>query len=640
MKYCAKCGTEIPEDQTVCPACGAKLVELPDEASAHINLMKVRVEREPANNTLRTELAELYIKHGLVGDALAEYQKVLKADPKNYAVQIRVAQILYDFEDLTKAETAFRAALHLNPKDRAPVLGLFRIYYLQNKTDEAIALGEKLVAAEPGNAEYRVMLKNLYEKKGDREKVFSELVVLEAIAPGNEQVIRDLAHYYRDRGDWEKAGQYYNKIIGLGHDEPELGSLLGMHYFDQQQYDRAMELFDGLLNRGGLSPESSAAVRIHLALIHAGKGDLAIVEKLTADLISSGKPQAAAGLYKKLAQLFFTIGQHDIKHHRTAAAVTNLEQAVLYDPANASYRELLESLKSNTAATRSRTIRLALTIAAAVVGLVVIVFIGWTVTHNRILLRLEPGAQVAVAVDEKPIPSYWIKPGVLASPVLGIGAHQVKIERPGFEPWQGMARIGLARRAVLDVIMVPIYYSMSVASLPESAVVTIDGQEVGVTPVRIDRLLAVPHSIELAVPNYARWHSTLNVDRPDSIDLGVITMKNLSGAWTGKVGVDAYTYNASFTMTVTQKDSTVKVVYFHQPVEGCIYRGELQGDIASGRFRAEGTVNYSEPGILSLSRKKMKIVIQGKLADDWSRIEGTHFADGLGDHDWWAVRRP
>ena len=103
---------------------------------------------------------------------------------------------------------------------------------------------------------------------------------------------------------------------------------------------------------------------------------------------------------------------------------------------------------------------------------------------------------------------------------------------------------------------------------------------------------------------------------------------------------DAYTYNASFTMTITQKDSAVKIAYYHQPIEGHIYRGELRGYISNGGFYAEGLVNYSEPNVFYTSRKKMKIVMQGKLTDDWSRFEGTHFADGLGEHSWWATRRP
>lgn len=640
MKYCAECGAEIPEGQSTCPTCGAKPVAVADVAAAHINLMKLRAERDPANQALRAELADLYAKHGLVGDALAEYQKIMQADPKNYAIQIRIAQILYNFEDLAKAEAAFRAALHLNPKDRAPVLGLFRIYYIQNKLDEAIALGEKLVAAEPGNAEYRVMLKNLYEKKGDPAKVFQELAALDAITPNNEQVIRNLARHHRDHGEWEKSAQYYNRLVSLGYDDPGLGTQLGLQYYDQQKLDQAAELFEGLLNRGDLDPESSVTVRIHLALLQAGKGDIAVAKKLAADLVSSQSPPVTAGLHKKLAQLFFTIGRHDLEHHRGSTAMAELEKAVLYDPANAAYREFLENVKQSTAATRSKTVRRTLTIAAAAAGLALLAFIGWTVTRNRILLRLEPGVQVAVTVDDQPIPSHWTRPGVLASPVLWIGTHRVKIERPGFEPWHAEARIGLARSCVLDVTMTPIFYSLRVASQPESAAVTIDGQAIGKAPVRIDRLLAVPHQIELAYPNYATWRSNLNVDRRDSIDLGVIALKNLSGSWTGKAGVDAYTYAATFTMTIAQSDSTLTIKYYHQPVEGRVYRGELRGYVSRGRFQAEGMVNYSEPGIIAVSRRKVRVVLQGRLADDWSRIEGTHFAEGLGDHDWQAVRRP
>lgn len=640
MKYCAKCPAEIPEGHTVCPACGAKPVTVPDVTAAHINLMKLRVERDSANVKLRTELAELYFKNGLIGDALAEYKKIAESEPGNYHAHLRCAQILFDFKHLDQAAAAFRSALHINPKDPVSLLGLFRIFYLQHKTDEAIALGEKLIAAEPANVEYHLMLKNLYQQKGDEVKTMQILNKLEAIVPNNEQVIRDLIHHYRKSGEWEKARSYYDRLIGIGQDDVEFGCQLGRFYEEQKRLDEAIKIFEELLNRGGLPPGTGTEIRLDLALIHAGRGDLKTAQKLTADILSPPPAAADSASNKKFAQLLAFLGRQEMEKKHPKPALDHLKKAVYYDPVNPSYQDLLTRLEKESTASRRRLLHRTLQAVSALILTAALVFFGWNATHNRIYLQLEPNAQVTVTVDGKMMPTNWVKPDILASPVLTMGQYRVAIERPGFEPWQGTAVIGFARRGFLAVTMKPIFFSLRAASVPESATVTIDGQIVGQTPVHVDRLLAVPHEIEISAPFYAVWRSRLNVERPDSIDLGVIKLKNLSGTWSGKIGSDAYTYNASFTMTVSQQESTLKITYYHQPIESRVYRGEFGGVIRNGRFHAEGNVNYSEVDVFFLSRKKKRIVFEGALSDDWSRIEGKHFADGLGDHTWWAVRQP
>ncbi len=602
--------------------------------------MKLRVERDPANAKLRTELAELYFKNGLIGDALAEYKKIAEFEPANYHAHLRYAQILFDFKHLDQAAAAFRSALHINPKDPVPLVGLFRIFYLQHKTDEAIALGEKLIAAEPANVEYHIMLKNLYQQKGDEAKTVQILNKLETIVPNNEQVIRDLMHHYWQGGEWEKARSYYERLIKIGQDDAEFGCQLGQFYQEQKRLEEAAEIFEGLLNRGGLPPEIGTEIRLDLALIHAGRGDLKTAQKLTTDILSAPPTAADSTWNKKFAQLLAFLGRQEMEHKHRLLAIDHLKKAVFYDPANPSYQDLLTRVEKESTASRRRLLHRTLQAVLAIIMIAVIVFFGWKATHNRIYLQLEPNAQVNVMVDGKTITAHWIKPDILASPVLTMGQHRVAIERPGFEPWQGTVRIGFGRRGFLAVTMKPIFFSLRVAAVPESATVTIDGQIVGQTPVHIARLLAVPHVIEISAPFYAVWRSRLNVDRSDSIDLGVIMLKNLSGTWTGKIGSDAYTYNASFTMTVSQQETTLKIVYYHQPIEGKVYRGEFNGFIRNGRLHAEGNVNYSEVEVFFLSRKKKKIVLDGALTDDWSRIEGTHFADGLGEHLWWAARQP
>ena len=185
----------------------------------------------------------------------------------------------------------------------------------------------------------------------------------------------------------------------------------------------------------------------------------------------------------------------------------------------------------------------------------------------------------------------------------------------------------------------PIYYLLQFTSVPESAIVTIDGQMVGKTPFIFDRMLARPHVIEVAYKGYGTWTANLTVQEKDSIDLGVINLKNLAGKWRGMVGKEAYRYNASFNMTIEQTDTTLSIKYYHEPKANHTYRGKLKGIINKGEFFAEGEVTYKYLKVFYWVTEKKEIVMRGKISNNWEKIEGTHNIEGMGDKSWWAKPR-
>jgi len=115
-------------------------------------------------------------------------------------------------------------------------------------------------------------------------------------------------------------------------------------------------------------------------------------------------------------------------------------------------------------------------------------------------------------------------------------------------------------------------------------------------------------------------------------------LKNLAGEWGGKIGNDSYTYNAAFRMTVKQKGADLIINYVHQPMDGHTYSGEIKGVFTKGELIARGDLVYKFYGVFRWEKIKRKIVLKGKVSDDWNRIEGNSQVDGLGEQNWWAER--
>lgn len=628
----------MPEGYKICPACGGSIAHLKDEIAAHINLLRKKAEQEPTNSKPHLDLGGLYQTHGLIFEARDEYQRVVAAEPGNFDARFKLAQIYLKLKLGEKAEKEFNAALHINPKSSEVLIGLFRSYFLQGKIDPAVILGEKILQSKPDNVEFHKLLKELYGKKNDKEKLLKELLTLSALIPEDRQVIREITDHYIKINDMEKAAVFYGRMMNMAADDPSLGIQIGKYYFDRKEYDRAIEYMTGLLKRADLDAGMDSTVRAYLALAHLYKE--AIPEALSlADGVKALDPQEIKiDTRKMLGTFFFKIGQADLAHRHFGKAIAHFEKAVHYDPETAEFGQLLGKTRTEANAVKAKTIRKAAIVTAGIIVIVLVLVMARIVTRGQIVFQIEPPEAVMLSIDGKVVKGTTGKGGSLISPVLPIGKHRIMVESDGYEKWIGLANIGLAKSARLSVKLVPTYYTLRVFSLPESSAVMIDDRLVGITPFANDRIPARRHTIAVVRENYAQWCTTFTAIKNDSIDLGTVTLRNLSGEWRGKIGNDAYTYNAAFRMTVKQKGGDLAIKYVHQPMDGQTYSGEIKGKFSQGELIAEGGLVFNYYYMFYWKKIQRKIDLKGKISDDWNRIEGKSYVEGLGDQDWWAER--
>lgn len=638
MNNCPECGKPIPAGLQYCPSCIEKPRDFSTEVTAHINLLKRKIEKEPLNAQLHIELADIYHKHASQKQALSEYEKAINANANNFDAQIKSAHIYLKFGETSKAEDAFRAALHISPKSTESLIGLFRTYYLQDRTEEAIALCEKIVEFKPNNIEFHILLKNLYNKKGDKEKAFDELLKLEALSPDSEQFVKEIALHYQKENKMEKAKEYYDKMLNMDIKDIDLGYQIGQYYYDNKKYDKAIEHLNGLLELDNITPERDAMIRVYKALACFDKGDIPEAKNVVDKMQPVDAQELDEETQKKLASLFFRIGQDELKNSKAKKAIAGFEKALVYDDKNAGYRQMLEETKYKAVTSSKKLFRKIYLIAGGTIVAFIIIIFAWILTHNKIIIDIETAEDITILVDGKPVQTKSENSSIISSPILMMGKHNVEIERRGYEKWQNSVSIGFGRSTRLKVALIPIYSFLQITSIPENARVIVDGQFVGKTPFVSDRILTCPHIIELERVGHAKWHTNLVITERDSIDLGIISLKNLAGKWYGEIGKDTYAYNAAFNMTINQTNADLTVKYYHQPREDFVYSGTIYGKIENGEFYAEGTVIYRFPKVFYRAKTKKKIVMQGKISDNWEKIEGKHSIENLAGQYWWASR--
>jgi tetratricopeptide (TPR) repeat protein len=639
MTNCPQCGKPIPEGRDTCPACGEKTANLSPEIQAKILLLKKKIEQEPGSARLYMDLGDLYQKHGLMDEAVAEYEEAVNTDAQNHDAHMRVAHAYFKLKEFSNAESAFRAALHVNPKSVDSLIGLFRIYYLQDKTEEAVVIGEKIVQAKPDNVEFHLLLKNMYIRKGDQEKALQQLLRLETLTPQNEHIIRELAHRYMESNNMQKVVEYYDKLKGLKITDIDLGLKVCDHFLSVHDHPKAAECLNGLLVAEDLTPDQHLNVLVSLAGTHVASGNYADGQKILDALRPGPDEQLDAEVQKKIAAIYYQIGQAALQDQKPKQAVTSMEKATRLDKEKEEYIQTLSTVKVKTSAENRESIKKISLIALIALAACAVIALQWVFMRNKIVIQVTPGDSAAVFVDGKLLLAQAQGQDAVSSPVLFMGRHKVTVEKSGYEKWEGTATIGYARTSRLAVELMPICFVLQVASIPESADVLIDGRIVGKTPFAASDLLVRSHAIELTSDGYAAWRGTLTVNKKDTVNLGTISLKNLAGRWAGKVETEAYASNAGINLEIAQAGTQLRIKYAHQSIDDRLYKGEIKGRISNGEFFAAGEVTVTYTDLLRRTRRKVIVTLRGRVADSWDRIAGMHLIDGLGEHAYWISRQ-
>jgi tetratricopeptide (TPR) repeat protein len=260
---------------------------------------------DPSDQEAALWLARLYRVHNEPEKAELVLQKMLKDDPGNEAAVEQLTQLLLDgnkadeaiqllegmtahspsatlydllgdaytqTHDYTKAETAYRKAVDLDPSESSHLRGLGQTLLSEEKYPEALSVYQKLADQMPDDADVYLRIAQIYRELRQLDKAEENLLKARQYNPNSLEVLYNEAMIYESQGRYDDAIRVLSDAVtGVKAQSAVLPSRrrslailyqqLGMLYRDAQNYQAAVYTFQEL---GHLGEEEDHRARLFI----------------------------------------------------------------------------------------------------------------------------------------------------------------------------------------------------------------------------------------------------------------------------------------------------------------------------------------------------------------------------------------
>jgi len=306
------------------------------------------------------ESAQKLLNQGKVPQAIAEYQQILKFEPRDQVTLMtigelyirqgetfqaidyfeRLAQIFVGDGFLTKAIAVYKRIAKLAPEEIRPLekladlyvqqgvmsearplfLQLAEIHLKNNRQPEAVSLLKKLLLAEPDNLRIQIRLADLYQAMGQSREAVDTYVsaAQRALARGDhaesdklaDKALKIDAHClaaaivkarsFSSQGNLTQAAELLEHVPDLDKGGEQTELLLDL-YLKSANWDKATALALRVL--GADTKNFGPAQKIVEALLESGQSDraMAIIGQIRVPMIDGGEHEVIGRLQNELA---------------------------------------------------------------------------------------------------------------------------------------------------------------------------------------------------------------------------------------------------------------------------------------------------------------------------------------------------
>ncbi|MGO9639691.1 MAG: tetratricopeptide repeat protein [Candidatus Acidiferrales bacterium] len=302
------------------------------------------------NKSKLAEAAQKYLQQGKVPQAIAEYQQILKHEPKDQVILMTVGdlfvrqgetfQAIEYFERLahiflndgftTKAIAIYKKVAKLAPEESRPLERLAELYvqqgvlsearplYLQlaevhlkaGRQTQAISLLKKLLEAEPENLRVQLRLAELYIAMGQTGEA------LHAYRDGAQKLV--------ERGDHAEALRLADRALELERGHPETVELKARILIALQKRNEALKLLESLSNAAASGPiadllvaqyiegrEFAPAIKLATSILASDPKNYALGHKVAVALLEAGELDAGLALLGEIRIPMTDGGDHE-----------------------------------------------------------------------------------------------------------------------------------------------------------------------------------------------------------------------------------------------------------------------------------------------------------------------------------------
>ena len=127
--------------------------------------MQAGLKIKPDNNGALFDLGNAYYTTNKYADALVQYQKAVKKDPKFWPAINNIGLVSYETGDLNGAIQNWQRAISIDPKAAEPMLAMAVALFSQGKQAEAYTSAEKAIVLDSRYANIQYLKDNLWGEK-------------------------------------------------------------------------------------------------------------------------------------------------------------------------------------------------------------------------------------------------------------------------------------------------------------------------------------------------------------------------------------------------------------------------------------------------------------------------------------------
>ena len=312
------------------------------------------------NKSKFVETAQKLLNQGKVAQAIAEYQQILKYEPRDQVTLMtvgelyirqgetfqaidyfeRLAQLFVSDGFLTKAIAVYKRIAKLAPEEIRPLEKLADLYVQQgvmsearplflqlaelhlknNKQPEAVALLKKLLLAEPDNLRIQIRLADLYQAMGQSGEALETYIsaAQRALARGEQQECEKLAdkalhispknldaliiraRAFTTAGKTAQATEILERVPDL-EKGGEPAELLMDLYLKNAKWDEATVLALKIFSSD--EKNFTATQKVTEALLESGQGEraMSVLSRIRLPMIDAGEHEGVVHLLNELA---------------------------------------------------------------------------------------------------------------------------------------------------------------------------------------------------------------------------------------------------------------------------------------------------------------------------------------------------
>ncbi len=210
------------------------------------------VRDAPGSSRAHSAFADVLADRGQLQEALAEYERALAIEPKNWQAEYNLGNARLKLGDVDGAVAAYERALAVEPTFSKAVINLGAAESRRGNFAKAIATLRRALILEPDLPSLHVSLANVLAAAGDRPGARVEFETALTLAPGSPDALADFGAFLVDDGRPAEAIPILRRSLAIRPDVPERHVNLGYALVRsgdlaaaEVAYRRALELRPG-----------------------------------------------------------------------------------------------------------------------------------------------------------------------------------------------------------------------------------------------------------------------------------------------------------------------------------------------------------------------------------------------------------